>query len=65
MSAREAIKDNHSATIGYVDSESNGDQTLLDSHYVTLGYYKRSSDKTTDAHGVTIGSGNQLMRLLK
>ncbi len=63
--AREAIKDNHNTIIGYIDSESNGDQKLLDSHNTILGYYKRSSDKTTDAHNTIIGSGNQLMRLLR
>ncbi len=63
--ASEPIKDNQYRTIGYMVTESNGDQKLQDTSYRTLGYYKKSQNVTQDTSYRTIGQGNQLMRLLK
>ena len=64
MSNSEPIKDNSYRTIGYIVTESNGDQKLQDASYRTLGYYNKSRNVTQDASYRTVGQGNQLMRLL-
>jgi hypothetical protein len=65
MSSEERIRDRGGITIGYIITESNGDQRIQGADCMTLGYYFVESNTTTDSHYSTIGEGNQLMRLLK
>lgn len=60
--AKQPIKDNHGATIGYFDDAGQGRIKITDKNGHTLGYY--DGNKTTDRLGHPIGPGNQLMRLL-
>lgn len=61
----ETIKDNNYNVIGYITTESNGDQKIQDTNSQVLGYYRKYTNDTIDVNYHPIGSGNQLMRLLK
>jgi hypothetical protein len=58
------LQDAHFRTIGYIDTGSDGKQTIRDAHFRTLGYYNPRDNRTQDAHFRTIGTGNLLTSLL-
>ena len=64
MSRTETIRDDRHRIIGYVMSESNGNEKITDEHYKVLGYYQANMDRTVDSTYKVIRQGNQLMRLL-
>jgi hypothetical protein len=62
---REYIKDGNGHTVGCLLIESNGDQSIENTNGYFLGRYNSRWDRTEDRNGGVIGSGNQLMRLLR
>lgn len=60
----ERIQDKNFRTIGYVETSSDGWKKLLDPSNRVLGYFDPSRNITLDTNYRTIGSGDQLLRLL-
>lgn len=58
------LKDSHQRTIGYIETRSDGIQVAKDAHKRTKGYYDPKTNKTTDSHSITDGSGNLLTTLI-
>ncbi len=59
------LKDRNSTIIGYIDTDSNGRQTLMDRNHSILGFYNPSNNTTLDRNHTIIGYGNILISLLK
>lgn len=64
MAQRKTLKDKGYRILGYLDTDSDGSQTLQDAHHRLVGFYKRRSDVTTDAQHRIVGRGNILVSLL-
>ncbi|TFZ58830.1 hypothetical protein E4V01_09645 [Methylorubrum sp. Q1] len=67
MSHRQPLKNALHHTIGYVETESDGRQILLDPHFRRIGYFDPNGGKygsTKDRHFRTVGQGNLLTSLL-
>ncbi|MDD4617055.1 MAG: hypothetical protein PHW76_08105 [Alphaproteobacteria bacterium] len=62
--ADQLLKDKRGFTIGKIVIDKTGKQTLKDAKGFTLGYYDPKTDKTRDAKGFIVGSGNLLAGLL-
>lgn len=62
--SRKILKDASFRILGYVDTDRDGSQVLQDKHHRLVGYYKRSSDVTTDEQHRIVGRGNILLSLL-
>jgi len=62
--SREAIKDNHFRTIGYIERLANGEQKALNRNFLTLGYYNPRRNVTQDTHFRTLTIGNTLASLI-
>jgi len=62
--ADQVLKDKRGVTIGKISTASNGVQTIKDPRGVKKGTYDPKTNKTKDARGVSIGSGNLLTTLL-
>jgi len=58
------LKDKRGVTIGRISTASNGVQTIKDARGVKKGTYDPKTNKTKDARGVTVGTGNLLTTLL-
>lgn len=65
MANSEDIYDAKRNRIGRIITNGNGTQDIYDANGNRLGQYRPNEHRTQDARGNTIGSGNQLMRLLK
>ena len=50
--------------IGKIDTKPDGGQVIHDARGLLLGHYDPSRDRTYDARGNVVGSGNQLTSLL-
>lgn len=62
--ADQVLKDKKGLTIGKISTASNGVQTIKDAKGIKKGTYDPKTNKTKDARGITIGSGNLLTTLL-
>lgn len=62
--ADQVLKDKRGLTIGRISTASNGVQTIRDARGLTKGTYDPKTNKTKDARGITVGSGNLLATLL-
>lgn len=62
--ADQILKDSRGFTIGKIVTSVNGVQTIKDSRGFTKGSYDPKTNKTKDARGFTIGTGNLLTTLL-
>lgn len=49
--AREAIRNFHGVTLGYVETSYNGDKTVTDFGGTILGYYRKDQNITTNFYG--------------
>ncbi len=65
MATKEPLRDFNGTIIGWMETESNGDQTLRDFPGRILGRYEKSSNTTRDFYGRIVGRGNVLTMLLK
>ena len=61
----QTLKDRNGACIGFLRTDSNGDQTLTDRFGSYLGKYRAGTDTTVDRLGNVVGFGNLLMTLLR
>lgn len=64
MSQRTPIRLKNGATIGHIETASDGKQKAIASNGGTLGTYDPKSDVTRAANGSTIGKGNLLSHLI-
>lgn len=62
--ADKVLKDNRGYTIGKISTDSTGKQTIRDARGYPKGSYDPKENKTKDARGYTIGTGNLLTTLL-
>lgn len=62
--ADQVLKDKKGYTIGKISTASNGVQTIKDARGYTKGSYDPKTNKTKDARGFTVGTGNLLTTLL-
>jgi hypothetical protein len=62
--ADQVLKDDRGHTIGRISTNSNGVQTIKDERGHTKGTYDPKSNKTKDARGHSVGTGNLLTSLL-
>ena len=62
--SKQTLRDNRSNVIGYIETESNGKQTIMSPTGKQLGFYYPERNKTTDARGGEVGTGNLLTSLL-
>ena len=60
----QTLKDKRGFTLGKISSASNGVQTIKDKKGFKKGTYDPKTDKTKDARGFRVGSGNLLTTLL-
>lgn len=63
--SRETLKDAHSHTIGFIDTDAKGKQTARNARFTTVGYYDPRTNATIDAHFRRVSSGNALSALIK
>jgi hypothetical protein len=61
---RHPLKDRQFRTIGYIDEEPGGKQTLRDAQFRIKGYYDPKTNQTKDAQFHLVGMGNILTSLL-
>lgn len=61
---KEPIKNFFGQTIGYVETDNNGNQILRDFYNKILGYYYKDRNVTTDFYKRIIAKGNALTSLL-
>jgi hypothetical protein len=62
--ADQVLKDKKGYTIGRISTASNGTQTIKDAKGYSKGTYDPKTNKTKDAKGYVIGTGNLLTTLL-
>jgi hypothetical protein len=62
--ADQILKDKKGFTIARISTASNGIQTIKDAKGYTKGTYDPKSNKTKDARGFVVGTGNLLTALL-
>lgn len=62
--ADQVLKDAQGRTIAKISTASNGIQTIKDAQGRTKGTYDPKSNKTKDAQGRSVGTGNLLTTLL-
>ena len=62
--AQKILKDKNHNTLGYIDTDSNGNQTIKDKNHNTKGYYDPKTNITKDKNHNTVGHGNLLTTLL-
>lgn len=60
----QVLKDKRGFTLGKIITASNGVQTIRDKKGSKKGTYDPRTDKTKDARGFSVGSGNLLSTLL-
>lgn len=58
------LKDNKNHTIGYIESDNAGNQTLKNTSHHTLGFYDAANNITRNAQHHVVGHGNLLSTLL-
>jgi cytochrome c1 len=63
--SRETLKDRNYRIIGYIETDSQGKQKILDPQYRPRGTFDPKTNKTTDASYRVVGSGNLLTTLLR
>ena len=61
---KQVLKDSHFNIIGYIETKADGKQVITDSHFAIKGYFDPKSNKTTDSHFRSVGTGNLLTSLL-
>lgn len=60
----QVLRDRKGFTIGKIYTDRNGVQTIKDAKGFTKGTYDPKLNKTGDAKGLTVGTGNLLTTLL-
>ncbi len=61
---QQTLKDRNNNTIGYIQTDSKGKQTIKDKNLVVKGYYDPETNVTKDRNHRVIGRGNLLATLL-
>lgn len=61
---KETIRDFYGVILGYIDVNYNGDKTVTNFNGKILGYYKKSSNYTTDFYGKILYKGDMASALL-
>lgn len=61
--ARQRLSDSSGRTIGYIDDRPN-EQQAFDASGRRVGRYDKKANKTYDASGKTVGTGNLLSSLI-
>jgi hypothetical protein len=61
---QQTLKDRNNNTIGYIQTDSKGKQTIKDKNLVVKGYYDPETNVTKDKNHRVIGRGNLLATLL-
>jgi len=64
VSNRQTLRDAQYKAIGYIETDNDGAQVLLDAHYRRVGQYDPRANVTTDEHYRRVGEGNLLVSLL-
>ena len=64
MANRQTLKDARFRVLGYIDTDSDGGQSLSDAQGRRLGSYDPKTNVTKDAQFRRIGQGNLLTTLL-
>ena len=64
MAQKEAIKDWQGKILGFIETDSSGNQILRDFYGKILGRYNASLNITQDFYGRQVGKGNIIMTLL-
>ena len=59
------IKNWRGTIIGWLGTDSNGDELIMDFGHKILGKYNKKLNITTDFFGKQVGRGNVLMMFLK
>ncbi len=62
--ADQVLKDKRGFTIGKISTDSRGIQTIKDPRGFKKGTYDPKTNKTKDARGFSVGTGNLLTTLL-
>lgn len=65
MANRQTLKDAQFRMIGFVETDTSGQQTILDAQFRRLRSYDPKTNVTKDAQFRRIGQGNLLTRLLR
>jgi hypothetical protein len=65
MAQRETLRDNSYRTIGFLETESNGNKTLYDAQWRLLGFYRREMNRTFDRDWRPVAQGDLLATLLR
>ena len=60
----ETIREFSGMSIGTIETDCNGDKTVRNFSGVVLGYYKKSSNVTTDFYGRILYKGDMASALL-
>lgn len=61
---RRTLKDNQFRTIGFIDTDPKGKETLRYPQFRIKGYYDPKTNQTKDAQFRLVGTGNILTSLL-
>jgi hypothetical protein len=61
---QQVLKDRNNNIIGYIETESSGNQTIKDRNNNIKGYYEVRANMTKDRNNKIIGYGNLLVTLL-
>jgi hypothetical protein len=61
---RQELSDKHKNTIGFIETDSKGVQSIYDKHHNLLGTFDPAHNVTSDRHQNTFGYGNLLAMLL-
>lgn len=61
---RTVIRDNRCRTVGYIDTDRDGQQRAMNARCETVGYYDPVRKVTKDAKHHIVGYGNVLSALL-
>lgn len=64
MAHRQTLKDARFNVIGFIETDANGQQTIMDAQFRRLGSYNPATDTTKDAQFRRVGQGNLLTTLL-
>lgn len=59
------IRDNSNKLIGYTEERGDGRVFILNERGAWIGWYDKHADRTFDVQNRPVGTGNQLMRLLR
>lgn len=58
------LKNNQNHTVGYIDTDEEGNQTLKNAGHHILGFYEATTNLTRNGQHHLIGHGNLLSTML-